>query len=42
MTEDERRMVIQLLRDAGLVIVSSSLLPDGTMTVRVKRIPLAR
>jgi hypothetical protein len=32
MTEDERRMVIQLLRDAGLVIVSSSLLADGTMT----------
>jgi hypothetical protein len=42
MTEDERRMVIQLLRDAGLVIVSSSLLADGTMTVRVKRPPLAR
>lgn len=40
MTEDERRLVLQLLRDAGLVIVASSLLADGSMTVRVKRMEL--
>lgn len=42
MTDDERRMVLQLLRDAGLVIVASSTLPDGSMTIRVKRPDLKR
>lgn len=40
MTPEEIRMVLQLLRDAGLVIVSSSSLADGSMTVRLKRPPL--
>jgi hypothetical protein len=42
MTEDERKMVLQLLRDAGLVIVASSVLVDGTMTVRIRRPELKR
>lgn len=37
MTDDERRMVLRILRDAGLVIVASSVLADGSMTIRVKR-----
>lgn len=36
-TPEERALVLQLLRDAGLIIVASSLLADGSMTVRVKR-----
>lgn len=40
MTEDERKLVLQALRDLGLVIVASSLLADGSMSIRVKRPPL--
>lgn len=37
MTEEEKALVLRTLRDLGLRIVASSTLPDGSMTVRVKR-----
>lgn len=37
MTEEERQMVLRILRDAGLRVVSATLLTDGSMTVRVRR-----
>jgi hypothetical protein len=40
MTPDEVKMVVQLLRDAGLVIVRTSSLADGSLTIRVQRPPL--
>lgn len=37
MTDEERALVIRILREAGLQIVTSTMLSDGSMTVRVRR-----
>lgn len=37
MTEEERALVLRILRDAGLQVVASSMLADGSMTIRVRR-----
>ena len=42
MTPEEREHVLTLLRNAGLRIIRTEALADGSMTVRIKRLEFKR
>jgi hypothetical protein len=42
MTEEERALVVRLLRDAGLTVLGTQMLTDGSLTVRVARMDLRK